>query len=452
MRDEINWTALRIKILIFGFIIIFFLVGSCKAVFATTWSQVQSQMDYFQQQNPSCVVWANETLLVNGAGTYKQYSIYKRCNSGTGDSQDVILYYSSNGNYTGYKCDGTSATATHVAYGCVGGACQKRTDTMKCDGTMTSSTPVNYTPSMAGAKQECPFSTNKVNDCENYDTLLYTMTVDEDNCTPGQLQPGMPFCSNGYCQYYYIAGNCNCTPDGMKLESSSVVDGNANCFFRQVVGPPYVNVTNAGTYADEGYVVGEGNGADHPNTGASGGHDNTLGTGGTGGGTTSNTTINNTYSNSTGTNVTGTGGTSNTVSTNGTGTGTSTSISTQSTSSSGGVQSQQTSTTQYNTTYPQVGTTTPYSNGSLPTVGDFGTLFTDFTNHVKESPLFSQFSLNQMSPSGEGNSVFSMDMGRFGMQSVDLSTGASGQALSIIRGFVLLVAGFIAIRVVILKR
>lgn len=93
---------------------------------------------------------------------------------------------------------------------------------------------------------------------------------------------------------------------------------------------------------------------------------------------------------------------------------------------------------------------TAYSNGSLPEVGNFGSLFTDFAADVRATQLFSTFSLSGLAPVGSGSSSYTLDFGSYGTHNFNLANYST--ALNIIKGFMLLLASYLAVRVVVLKR
>lgn len=92
----------------------------------------------------------------------------------------------------------------------------------------------------------------------------------------------------------------------------------------------------------------------------------------------------------------------------------------------------------------------PYSNGNLPTVGNFGDLFTQFANQMKTTPLFSTFTLSGLSPSGTGVSTYAINAGSYGSHNIDLADYAT--SLNIVKGIVLLLGSYLAVRIVVLKR
>lgn len=100
--------------------------------------------------------------------------------------------------------------------------------------------------------------------------------------------------------------------------------------------------------------------------------------------------------------------------------------------------------------YPSLSAPGSYTNASMPEVGDFSILFSDFFDSVQALPMFSTFTLDSMAPSGSGTSSYAIDFGRFGSPNLDLSDYST--ALDIIKGFMLVLGSYLAVRVVVLKR
>lgn len=91
-----------------------------------------------------------------------------------------------------------------------------------------------------------------------------------------------------------------------------------------------------------------------------------------------------------------------------------------------------------------------YSNVDLPSVGDFGSLFSAFFADVRASQMFSTFTLSGLAPSGSGSPSYTLDFGSYGTHDFDFSNYST--AFNIIKGFMLLLASYLAVRVVVLKR
>lgn len=84
--------------------------------------------------------------------------------------------------------------------------------------------------------------------------------------------------------------------------------------------------------------------------------------------------------------------------------------------------------------------------------GDFGSLFTCFTNDIKATAFFQRFNLTQAIPTGTGSPSINMSTTTYGTIAIDFSTPWMASGLAILRGFILIIGGLIAIRIVVLKR
>ena len=93
----------------------------------------------------------------------------------------------------------------------------------------------------------------------------------------------------------------------------------------------------------------------------------------------------------------------------------------------------------------------PFSEAYNPGTFDIPVRFTSFLNNVKSSGLFSFSSgfFNSL-PAG-GSPVYTIDAGQYGTHTVDLSE-TLGTGLAVLKTVLLLLFGFLSIRVVILKR
>ncbi|MDY0050285.1 MAG: hypothetical protein RBR73_06015, partial [Halothiobacillaceae bacterium] len=89
----------------------------------------------------------------------------------------------------------------------------------------------------------------------------------------------------------------------------------------------------------------------------------------------------------------------------------------------------------------------PYDPGSF----DIPARFTTFLNNVKSTSLFSFSSSYFNSLPGGGSPIYTVEAGTYGTHTVDLSE-TMGTGLAVLKTVLLLLFGFLSIRVVILKR
>jgi hypothetical protein len=488
MRVEENFKRWRVKVLIYILIGFFFLVGLVRQGCAYSWAEVEEGYDelYSAYTTSTCDVWMEEIITGTGSLTSKRYRIWNRC-----DATETVWLKLEVIKYPGENCYYSDC---HYDLG----ACQTTT---ACDGANGTYTPCNSRVYQAHGRQttmsDCQGKTTVAQtyeglatvknlpcyvthtdyspNCAAHDTLLADYYPITDSCTPPSLTvssvmnsgptsgvdvTGAYSWTHGTIYYYFDqsqTGHCSCHPDGTRFVGSmpefcgtdeDTYKGNSNnnpacnyhiCYFESLVGSP-------------------DGGTNPPPTGSDGGDD----TGGVGGGGNGGTDV----GEGTGTEIiettTGSDGTTTTttVVTENTGTTTTTTTTEVVTTVSGSVTTTQTYTTETSVTYPDPGEVTPYSNNSIDEGGsksfnDFNQLISTFFEDVKDTDLVRNFTLDGMLPSSNGatsSNVFTVEGGRYGTHTVDISTSNYASAYRIIHGFVLLIAGFLAVRAVVMRR
>lgn len=95
---------------------------------------------------------------------------------------------------------------------------------------------------------------------------------------------------------------------------------------------------------------------------------------------------------------------------------------------------------------------TPYTNNRLPLLENinFTQRISDFYTDMKNAPLFSALSLTPLSSVGAGTSSMAVSFGSFGSVNFDLANYAG--TYNYIKGFLLLLGSYVALRVIILRR
>ena len=96
-------------------------------------------------------------------------------------------------------------------------------------------------------------------------------------------------------------------------------------------------------------------------------------------------------------------------------------------------------------------TDSPFQTAYTPGEFDIPARFTTFLQNVKSSGLFSFSSAYFDSLPGGGSSVYTIQAGRYGTHSVDLSDTMS-TGLAVLKSILLACFGFLSIRAVIMKR
>ena len=93
----------------------------------------------------------------------------------------------------------------------------------------------------------------------------------------------------------------------------------------------------------------------------------------------------------------------------------------------------------------------PFEEAYNPGAFDIPTRFTSFLNNIKSSGLFSFSSSFFNSLPGGGSPIYTVEAGTYGTHTIDLSETMS-TGLTVLKTVLLLLFGFLSIRVVILKR
>lgn len=440
--------------LVFG---LFVLIVSVRPSSAVTWEDV-------------IIAWAaqpTESGCINFVTKYSQngqtgFQLWKRCGGSSVQGFYKQYYNGSTVNSTNriaFTCTGVGSTVWTSAGWMIGSRWQEQ---HYCDGSTVTTSPEAYAPA-TGIRvittQPCLDATyGNGSICAQSDVLIADFYPIVDECEYVGISAETPL---GWTTPLYSSlvpdnGNynvCNqCIPAGLMPDDDNpshntpTVDDpygpRYRCYWKDVTGDPGATSDGYVPPSSGGGAVGESGGQRPYDVGSSSETTTESVTSGGQTETTSTTTTTTTQSNGS-TSTTTTREIVNCVDLNADG------ISDISGRKCDEVISET------STTSPSAGSfdvTKPgsYSNSALPEVGDFGTLFSEFFADVQGTQLFSTFSLSGLAPSGSGSSSYSLDFGNYGTHDFNLANYST--ALNIIKGFMLLLASYLAVRVVVLKR
>ncbi len=482
---------------------IFIFLSSVGPAYASTWQDVLTAYYSAKVQYPRQKIWIERVT--------EGYRLWRRPVNTTPFMYKVVYkngvnYTASAGTVSNCSGDGseTFMTDTQLKYGSATFENQYKF----CDGT--SSVTVGSASVVLIAFSTCWFDTiyNLSVNCKSGDLLLHEFFPIETNCD----RPVMTISIGSLSSSFYDSNTgCDCTPNGtvFSQSTSSPVAGYNRCDYTPITGdptttsplingdapgftvlnstttsPPVTNpdglttTTTTNTFPDgsqdvktsttinnitnttiERFVGGVSLGttgtstttsyADGSTSTATTNTNGSTSTTLTGGGTTQTTS---TYSSGLTTTAVSSGGSGGTSITAGSGSGSGSG----GTGTGGGTVKIDPET--QSAVAPNVSDKPAYNDSRLSgadgkTFGDFGKLFSDFSTGVKSTQLFSKFNFNQFSTSISGSASspkYAIDFGRYGNHDFDMSRYDSG--LYIIKGFILVLASYLATRIVILKR
>jgi uncharacterized membrane protein YgcG len=427
MAEFESFSKWRTKIIIMLVIIFFMLLGFVAQCRAATWGDVVNDYLAYTANNPTSVIW-----IENQSGGMEVFRLWKRDNATTAIAN--TLYWETWEHESGSTC-------TRMVQEC----------RVFCDGLE------NCVESVDVTSADCPSDIGMFTDwnlitsddgveCRTLDTALHTYILTVTACLYNSsiydhgyvvLNIPMTLSCTGCIPIGTVYGYKNSNYHATWNESGGYADFTTSeteqvCVYNPILGEP----SSASVTAGAQQIPTQGAGSDLSLSSGESYTVNQGGAGSSGGGSSSGGSGGGLYGYDKASHLVDNG--------NGT-------QSVVSTVTSSGVTVTQTETF----TMPTVSETSGYTNSEIEgaAVGNFGALGTQFANDLKSSALIAHFNLSSMVAGLSGGTpVIEMQTDRFGTQKFDLSASYFAAGLNIVRGVLLLLGGFLAIRIVILKR